>query len=157
MAQRELPDLILLDVMMPRMDGYETCRRLRGLFVTRNIPIILLTAKTADADKVQGLENGANDYVTKPWQARELMLRVRNVLEWSRQQRSASPLTGLPGNVSITQEISSRLASDVPFAMLQLDIDHFKAFNDLYGYSRGDQAIRTLAEVLVEAGQRHGG
>ena len=156
-AEREMPDLILLDVMMPRMDGYETCKRLRGQFSTRSIPIILLTAKTADSDKVLGLENGANDYVTKPWQARELMLRVRNVLEWSRQQRSASPLTGLPGNVSIGEEIARRLSSSETFALLQLDIDHFKAFNDLYGYSRGDQAIRTLADVLVQAGQRHGG
>jgi len=156
-AQREIPDLILLDVMMPNMDGYETCRRMRALFVTRNIPIIMLTAKTEEADKVIGLEGGANDYVTKPWQVRELMLRVRNVLEWSRQQRSASPLTGLPGNASIGDEIVRRLDSGTPFALLQLDIDHFKAFNDMYGYSRGDRAIRTLAQVLVESAHRHAG
>ncbi len=157
LAQREAPDLVLLDVMMPNMDGYETCRRLRALFVTRHIPIIMLTAKTEEADKIQGLEGGANDYVTKPWQARELMLRVRNVLEWSRQQRSASPLTGLPGNASIGDEIKRRLDARQPFTLLQLDIDHFKAFNDLYGYSRGDGAIRTLAQVLVDSANHHGG
>jgi PleD family two-component response regulator len=157
MAQRELPDLVLLDVMMPLMDGYETCRRLRGLFLTRNIPIIMLTAKTSVDDKIQGLEGGANDYITKPWQVRELMLRVRNVLDWSQQQRSASPLTGLPGNASIGDEISRRLAAGKPFTLLQLDIDHFKAFNDLYGYSRGDVAIRTLAHVLVESAETFGG
>ena len=156
-AQRENPDLVLLDVMMPNMDGYESCRRLRSAFATRHIPIIMLTAKTEDADKVMGLEGGANDYVTKPWQARELMLRVRNVLEWSRQQRSASPLTGLPGNASIGDEITRHLGSGQPFALLQLDIDHFKAFNDLYGYSRGDRAIRTLSRVLVEAAEHNGG
>ena len=156
-ATREVPDLVLLDVMMPLMDGYETCRRLRSQFVTRNIPIIMLTAKTSSADKVMGLEGGANDYVTKPWQVRELMLRVRNVLEWSQQQRSASPLTGLPGNASIGEEIGRRLGSGQPFTLLQLDIDQFKAFNDHYGYSRGDVAIRTLAHVLVEAAQRMGG
>ena len=155
-AQRELPDLVLLDVMMPRLDGYETCRRLRGQFSTRNIPIIMLTAKAADNDKAQGLEFGANDYVTKPWQVRELMLRVRNVLDWSQQQRSASPLTGLPGNASIGEEFARRLGSGQAFALLQLDIDHFKAFNDHYGYSRGDVAIRTLAHVLVDAALRFG-
>ena len=156
-APRELPDLILLDVMMPVMDGYETCRKLRALFATRFIPIIMLTAKTSEADKVLGLEGGANDYVTKPWPVRELMLRVRNVLDWSEQQRSASPLTGLPGNASIGAEISRRLGVGQAFSLLQLDIDHFKSFNDLYGYSRGDVAIRTLAHVLVDAAQRFGG
>ena len=156
-AQRELPDLVLLDVMMPKMDGYEACRQLRGHFLTRSIPIIMLTAKTAPSDKEQGLAEGANDYVTKPWSVRELMLRVRNALQWSLQQRSASPLTGLPGNLSIGDELGRRLVAGVPFAVLQLDIDHFKAFNDLYGYSRGDVAIRTLAHALVESGQHHGG
>ena len=156
-AQREIPDLVLLDVMMPGMDGYETCRRLRAHFITRSIPIIMLTAKTSAADKELGLEGGANDYVTKPWQVRELVLRVRNVLEWSQQQRSASPLTGLPGNASIGDELTRRLESGLPFTLLQLDIDHFKAFNDHYGYSRGDVAIRTLAHVLVDAAQRLGG
>ena len=157
LAQRESPDLIMLDVMMPVMDGYETCRRLRTLFTTRSIPIIMLTAKTNGKDIEQGLEGGANDYVTKPWAVRELMLRVRNVLEWSQQQRSASPLTGLPGNATIGDEINRRLTEREAFTLLQLDIDHFKAFNDLYGYSRGDVAIRTLANVLVEASQRFGG
>ena len=156
-AQREIPDLVLLDVMMPELDGYETCRRLRGQFATRNIPIIMLTAKSRYDDKVQGLEGGANDYVTKPWHAHELMLRVRNVLDWSQQQRSVSPLTGLPGNASIGDELAHRLDSGRPFALLQLDIDHFKAFNDHYGYSRGDVAIRRLAQVLLDAAQRFGG
>jgi diguanylate cyclase (GGDEF)-like protein len=157
MATQHVPDLVLLDVMMPHMDGYEVCRRLRSSFATRQIPIIFLTAKSEDGDLVQGLKDGANDYVTKPWKAKELMLRVHNGIEWSRQQRSASPLTGLPGNVSISKEIEQRLASQQPFSLLQLDIDHFKAFNDKYGYSRGDVAIRTVAKVLVEASATHGG
>ena len=157
MATQHHPDLVLLDVMMPGFDGYEVCRRLRSSFATRDIPIIMLTAKTTEDEKVTGLENGANDYVTKPWQQRELMLRIRNVLEWSRQQRSASPLTGLPGNVSINDEIARRLSGSVPFALLQIDIDHFKAFNDYYGYARGDNAIKALAEILVRCSSAHGG
>jgi diguanylate cyclase (GGDEF)-like protein len=157
LAQRELPDLVLLDVMMPEMDGYEACRQLRAQFLTRSIPIIMLTAKVGPAERVQGLEEGANDYVTKPWSVRELMLRIRNALDLSKQQRSVSPLTGLPGNTSIADEITRRLGANHPFTVLQLDIDHFKAFNDLYGYTRGDVAIRTLAHALVEAGRHHGG
>lgn len=156
-ATRFQPDLVLLDVMMPQFDGYEVCRRMRTSFTTRHIPIILLTAKTTQSDKIAGLEGGANDYVTKPWERRELMLRVKNVLEWSRQQRSASPLTGLPGNLSIDEEIKRRLTTEIPFALIQIDVDYFKSFNDHYGYARGDQAIKTVAGILLEASTRHGG
>ena len=151
LARKLLPDLLLLDVMMPRRDGYQVCRDLRSDFSTRHIPIILLTAKTEVSDKIFGLEGGANDYVTKPWESRELMLRIRNVLEWSRQQRAASPLTGLPGNLSLNGELARRIAAEASFAMLQIDIDFFKAFNDYYGYTRGDQAIQRVAAILVES------
>jgi len=157
LASRAQPDLLLLDVMMPQHDGYEVTRMLRASFVTRHIPIIMLTAKSTMNDKISGLEGGANDYITKPWQSAELMLRVHNGLEWSRQQRSASPLTGLPGNLSINEEISRRIDSGAPFALIQIDIDYFKSFNDHYGYARGDQAIQAVAGILVEAANRHGG
>jgi diguanylate cyclase (GGDEF)-like protein len=156
-APQTMPDLILLDVMLPFFDGFEVCRRLRHSFATRHIPIIMLTAKTEVEGKIQGLEGGANDYITKPWEKRELMLRIRNVLDWSRTQRSASPLTGLPGNLTINEELRRRLAEDAPFAMLQIDIDYFKAFNDHYGYARGDHAIQTLARILIDSSQRYGG
>jgi len=156
LAPQTMPDLILLDVMLPFFDGYEVCRRLRHSFSTRHIPIIMLTAKTEVEGKIQGLEGGANDYVIKPWEKRELMLRIRNVLEWSRQQRSASPLTGLPGNLTINEELQRRLATGEPFAMLQIDIDYFKSFNDHYGYARGDHAIQTLSRILVDRSQRYG-
>jgi len=155
-ATRLQPDLLLLDVMMPQFDGYEVCRRLRASFITRHIPIILLTAKVTANDKIAGLEGGANDYVTKPWQTRELLLRVHNVLEWSRQQRSASPLTGLPGNLSINEEIGRRLESATPLSLIQIDIDYFKSFNDHYGYARGDEAIQSVARILIEASTRYG-
>jgi len=156
-AIKGLPDLVLLDVMLPHVDGYEVCRRLRGTFATHHIPIIMLTAKAEIDGRLQGLEGGANDYISKPWERRELLLRVRNALNWSRQQRAASPLTGLPGNVSINGELGQRLALGKPFAMLQIDIDYFKAFNDHYGYARGDQAIQSLARILVESSHRFGG
>ena len=155
-ASEELPDLVLLDVMMPKMDGFEVCRRMRASLLTRHIPIIMLTAKTQAEDKIIGLEGGANDYVTKPWQAQELVLRIRNVLEWSKQQRAASPLTGLPGNLTINDELKRRLSANEPFGMLQIDIDHFKSFNDHYGYTHGDEVIRLLARILAETAQANG-
>ncbi len=156
MAQDESPDLIVLDVMMPHLDGVEVCDRLRASFTTRHIPVIMVTAKAGNDDKLQGLQKGANDYITKPYDYRELLQRVRNALEWSHQQRSASPLTGLPGNHSINAEIRRRLSDSRPFALLQIDIDHFKAFNDYYGYGRGDEAIQLLARILSESVYRIG-
>jgi diguanylate cyclase (GGDEF)-like protein len=142
------------------MDGVEVCNRLRASFTTRGIPVIMLTAKAGKDDRLTGLGKGANDYITKPFDLAELAQRVRNTLDWSRQQRSASPLTGLPGNHSINDEIRRRLNDSQPFALLQIDIDHFKAFNDYYGYGRGDEAIQTLARLLSDtvarAGDEHG-
>ena len=157
MAQSESPDLIVLDVMMPEMDGIEVCNRLRASLSTRNIPVIMLTARASRDDKLSGLTKGANDYITKPFDMKELSQRVRNTLDWSRQQRSASPLTGLPGNHSINDEIRHRLTEQRSFALLQIDIDHFKAFNDYYGYGRGDEAIQLLARILSDSVARLGG
>lgn len=157
MAQDQNPDLIVLDVMMPELDGVEVCNRLRASFTTRNIPVIMVTARAGSKDKLEGLGKGANDYITKPFDLNEVAQRVRNTLEWSRQQRSASPLTGLPGNHSINAEIRRRLSEERPFALLQIDIDHFKAFNDYYGYGRGDEAIQLLARILTESAYRRSG
>lgn len=157
MARDLVPDLIVLDVMMPELDGVEVVNRLRASFTTRHIPVIMVTARAGREDRLAGLVEGANDYVTKPFEMNELVQRVRNTLEWSRQQRSASPLTGLPGNHSINAEIRTRLGDGEPFALLQIDIDHFKAFNDYYGYGRGDEAIQLLARILTESVYRHAG
>ena len=156
MAQDEAPDLIVLDVMMPKLDGVEVCNRLRASFTTRSIPVIMLTARADNDGKLKGLTKGANDYVTKPFEWDELHQRVKNTLDWSSQQRSASPLTGLPGNHSINEEIRRRLSDGVSFALLQIDVDHFKAFNDYYGYGRGDEAIQLLARILSESVFRSG-
>ena len=149
-AQREQPDVIILDVMMPRLDGYDACRQLRAHYRTRHIPIIMLTAKQTEDDHVTGLTGGANDYVTKPWKSKELMQRVRNHLEWAKTQRAVSPLTGLPGNLSIVAERQRRVDADEAFAVMFIDLDNFKAFNDRYGFPRGDTAITAVAEVLVQ-------
>jgi diguanylate cyclase (GGDEF)-like protein len=145
------PDLVLLDLMIPRMDGYEVCRAIKSAYETRHIPVIILTARGALDEKLKGLENGANDYVTKPFSMPELLMRVRNVLAWSQSQREANPLTGLPGNVSIERELTQRIEAGAPFAFVYTDIDNFKAFNDYYGYARGDEAIRRTGRILTRA------
>ncbi len=147
----DLPDLVLLDLMIPQMDGYEVCRRIKSAYGTRHIPVIILTARGDLDEKLKGLENGANDYITKPFSMPELLMRVRNVLQWSQSQREANPLTGLPGNVSIERELTQRIELAKPFAFIYTDIDNFKAFNDYYGYAKGDEAIRRTAEILTTA------
>ena len=152
-----LPDLVLLDVMMPQMDGFEVCRRIRASKRTGHIPVIILTARHESEDKITGLQAGANDYLEKPFAYQELLARVQGVLAWSRAQREASPLTGLPGNVAIEAVTSERLAAGQPFAFLYMDIDQFKAFNDRYGYLRGDDAIRLTATLLAGVVEERGG
>lgn len=142
------PHLVLLDVMMPRMDGYEVCRKMREDFTLNQIPVIMLTAKGEQNDKISGLEQGANDYLVKPYSNEELLLRVRNVLEWNIRQKEANPLTGLPGNTAIERELSSRVGQKEPYAFLYIDIDNFKGFNDYYGYQKGDEIISFLAGIL---------
>ena len=151
MVQEDLPDLVLLDLMIPHMDGYEVCRRIKSDYGTRHIPVIILTARGELDEKLKGLQNGANDYVTKPFSMPELLMRVKNVLSWSQSQREANPLTGLPGNVSIEREVTQRIETKKPFAFIYSDIDNFKSFNDYYGYAKGDDVIRTMAKILTGA------
>ena len=150
------PDLVLLDVMMPGMDGFDVLSVIREGFETRSLPVILLTAKGGDSDKVRGLRGGANDYVIKPFNHDELLLRVTNLLEATRREREANPLTGLPGNRAIEREIQHRIQTGEDFGFMYIDIDRFKSFNDHYGYSRGDRAISFLAGVLVGCSRKFG-
>ncbi len=150
------PDLVLLDLMMPRMDGSEVCRRIKSNFQTSQIPVIMLTALGELKDKVAGLDTGANDYLTKPYALDELLVRVRNILQWSRLQREANPLTGLPGNVAIEAEATRRIEAGEEFAFLYVDIDHFKAFNDYHSYQAGDAVIKLTASIILRAAGRLG-
>lgn len=145
------PDLMLLDVMMPEMDGLTVLRRMRADPPTANIPVIVLTARSLAEDRVKGLDLGADDYITKPFDLEELMARVRTVLRRSQQMRDLSPLTGLPGNFQITTELERRIAGDSPFALVHADLDNFKAFNDHYGFLRGDAVIKFTASILTDA------
>jgi diguanylate cyclase (GGDEF)-like protein len=156
-AQERCPDLVLADVMMPNMDGFELTRRLRQDPRTAIVSIIMLTARGLSADKLEGFAIGADDYIVKPFDTPELLARIRGVLRRSRDMRAQSPLTGLPGNVRIEEEIDGRVERAVPFAILYADLDHFKAFNDHYGFMRGDQAIQSLAKLIEEVAREVSG
>jgi diguanylate cyclase (GGDEF)-like protein len=143
-------DLALLDIMMPRMDGLEVMRRMRENYRTAVIPVILLTARSDHHDKLLGLTEGATDYLTKPYEHDELAARVKNTLELSRRQRSASPLTGLPGNQTIQEETLRTITRRAPFASLYIDLDNFKSYNDYYGYQRGDEVICRTSAILCD-------
>ena len=145
------PDLVVLDYSMPHLDGPQVCEALRQDIVLRHVPVIMLTGRSEVQDKVHGLNAGADDYLVKPFEPQELLARVRMILRRTSQELDANPLTKLPGNVSIQKEIENRLAAGGPLAVCYADLDHFKAFNDHYGFERGDRAIQRTAEILVEA------
>jgi len=146
------PAVVLLDVMMPGMDGYEVCRQLRAAVGTSQCAILMLTAKSLSADRVVGLTAGADDFIAKPFDPPELVARVRSSLRRARQLRDVSPLTGLPGNGEITRRAEALATADQPcFALIHADLDSFKAYNDRYGFLRGDEAIRRAAGVIADA------
>jgi diguanylate cyclase (GGDEF)-like protein len=149
-AFERCPDLILADVMMPNMDGFEMTRRLRSDPRTEAVSIIMLTARGLAADKLEGLTAGADDYVVKPFDNEELLARVHGVLRRAAYMRAQSPLTGLPGNVRIEDEIQARLNAGEPFALMYLDLDNFKAYSDRYGFVRGDGALRATGGLIQE-------
>jgi diguanylate cyclase (GGDEF)-like protein len=153
LALEHRPALVLLDIVIPGVDGYEVCRRLRSDWRFGDPSVILLTGRSLPADRNIGLAAGADDFIVKPFDPVELVSRVNLVLRRLEQVRSASPLTGLPGNLQIQRELQLRVTAGEEVALLYIDLDQFKAYNDHYGFLRGDEAIETLAEVLWNAAE----
>ncbi|HJR45651.1 MAG TPA: response regulator [Actinomycetota bacterium] len=144
------PDVVLLDLMMPRLDGMEVCKRIRANPKTRDLCVVMLTARTFAADEVMGLGAGADDYVTKPFDPGELPERITQAVRRNRDSSALHPLTRLPGQRQM-EEMQARLVEeDAPFALMRIDLDDFEIFNDRYGGLRGDMAIRLLG-VCVQA------
>src|SRR5205085_6802701 len=157
MAQERVPDLVLMDLMMPHLDGYEAIRQLRNDTRTAHLPMLILTAKSTPDDVVTGFETGADDYITKPFNIPELLARIKGHLRRASQRPVRNPLTDLAGNTLLTEELKYRLKQAEPFAYLYADLDNFKAFNDTYGPARGDRVITLMADVLTEVVRLHGG
>ena len=156
LIHKRTPHVVILDSRMPEMDGEEVCRALKRDILLRHLPVLLVTAKRETADKVEGLGAGADDYIVKPFDPVELIARVRMVMRRTSQALDANPLTKLPGNASIVEELERRLAAGEPLAVCYVDLDQFKAFNDAYGFERGDEVIRETARILLTVLQEYG-
>lgn len=146
-------DLILLDLMLPGMDGRETVRRLRADPLLSDVPVLMLTARDSVDDRVEGLAAGADDYIIKPFHPREMVARVATHLRRSERERNLNPLTHLPGSRAIERAIEVNIARRRAFAVCYADIDNFKGYNDRYGFAAGDGVIRQLADVLRDTVQ----
>ena len=137
-ANRLRPDLVLLEFMMPRLDGFEVAQRLRKNPQTANTSIIMLTAKALRPTSDR-LQSGADDYIIKPFDRIELLARVKGTLRRAKEMRNLSPLTGLPGNIRIQEEIERKVREGQQFAVLYADLDNFKAYHDPEGLRAGDR------------------
>ena len=149
-------DLVLLDYAMPKMNGRQVCKEVKKDTLLRHLPIIIVTGKGEVSDKVGGIDAGADDYIVKPFEPKELLARIRMILRRTARDLEANPLTRLPGNVSILNELSSRIKSKTLFAVCYLDIDKFKSYNDKYGFEHGDEVIRETARILIQVAQETG-
>lgn len=156
LARTETPHLVIVDLMMPVMDGFEVCRRLRQDRLTYLTPIIMLTASGTQLDKIAALKGGVDDFITKPFAPNELDARIEGLIRRFHQSRSSNPLTGLPGNTSIEQEINRRIFKRDALAVCYIDIDNFKAYNDKYGYDKGDDIIQLVARILINGADEIG-
>ncbi|MBL8163878.1 MAG: response regulator [Anaerolineae bacterium] len=156
MARANFPQLILLDVMMPDIDGYETCNRLRQMSLTKYIPIIFLTQRDERANKVKGLELGADDYITKPFDLDELRLRVQGAIRRATRENLHEARTGLPTGPLVDEEIERRSYLDKPSRQFRLSLQGFKTYCDVYGFMAGNEvfafAARTIQQAISELG-----
>lgn len=166
LALSEKPDIIILDIMMPGIDGYETCRRLKSNPETENIPVIFATAMSDRADEAKGFDLGAVDYVTKPVVQPIIVARVRNHLQLKRYRdyletiAFVDGLTGIPNRRSFDQHIRSEwqrgTRTNGELSLLLIDIDHFKQYNDTYGHQAGDACLTLVAKALSSSVHRPG-
>lgn len=148
-TRQVLPHLIVLDIMLPDIDGYEVCRTLRTNMRTSHIPVIFLTQKDERSDKLQGLELGADDYITKPFDIEELKLRVQGAIRRSERESLTDPRSGLPAGRLIEEQLR-RIIRETDWAMLDVRINHFEPFKDVYGFVAGDDVLRFAAMLIGE-------
>ncbi len=144
-----LPHLIVLDIMLPDIDGYEVCRNLRTSTRTSHIPVIFLTQKDERSDKLQGLELGADDYITKPFDIEELKLRVMGAIRRSERESLTDPRSGLPAGRLIEEQLR-RIIREERWALLDIRVNNFDAFRDVYGFVAGDDVMRFAAMLISE-------
>jgi len=147
-CQTAHPDIVILDIRLPDIDGYEVARRIRGDRRTADIPIIFLTEKRERADRMQGLELGADDYITKPFDVQELRLRVRNALKRVHQGSLTNPVTGLPEGALVDEKLNEMLGKD-DVCLLSVAIENMDAFRESYGFVASDDVLRAISFMIV--------
>jgi PleD family two-component response regulator len=150
LTRQRMPNVIVLDIMLPDIDGYEVCRRLRTNLRTSHIPIIFLTQKDERSDRIHGLELGADDYITKPFDVEELRLRVRNTIRSAEIASLTSPSTGLASGRLIEQQLRELMHTD-DWGILYIGIRDLDAFNEAYGFVAGQDVLRFTGMVLNDA------
>jgi diguanylate cyclase (GGDEF)-like protein len=149
LTRTELPDLLVLDVMMPKMDGLQVCTRIKADVVLSRIPILMLTSLAGVDDRVAGLDAGADDYLPKPFDLRELAARVKALIRQSRRERDRNPTTNLPSSQAIEDRVEELLRKKKPFAVLYIDIENFRSFADVYGYRKADEVIAHTGDIIL--------
>ncbi len=150
MTRKQLPNLIILDIMLPDMNGYDVCRELRTTTRTSHIPIIFLTQKDERSDKITGLELGADDYITKPFDIEELKLRVQNAIAAAKRQVHIDSKSGLPTGHLIEEHLRNLMHSNKAWTYIDLKINHFDPFTEVYGFVAGDEVMRFMALIIGE-------
>ncbi len=148
-CRQQLPQVIVLDIMLPDIDGYEVCTQLRTNLRTSHIPIIFLTQKDERSDRIAGLELGADDYITKPFDIEELRLRVQNAQRRAERESLTNPTTGLPSGKLIEEQLRL-LMRKKNWALLYIGLPGIEAFNDVYGFVAGDEVLRFAALIMSE-------
>jgi DNA-binding response OmpR family regulator len=149
-TRQSMPHLIVLDIMLPDINGYEVCRQLRTTTRTSHIPVIFLTQKDERSDRLQGLELGADDYITKPFDIDELKLRVQNAIARSERESLTDPQTGLPAGRMIEDQLRRAIRQPKGWALLDLRINAYEPFKNLYGFIAANDVLRFTAMLVGE-------
>lgn len=147
LTRQELPNLIILDIMLPDLDGYAVCKELRTVPRTSHVPIIFLTQKDERTDRITGLQLGVDDYITKPFDIEELELRIQNAIARSDRESLTDPRTGLPAGKLIEEQLQ-RLLRLSDWGLLDIRIENLEAYTDRYGFVAADDAVRFVALML---------
>ncbi|MBO9309082.1 MAG: response regulator [Chloroflexi bacterium] len=157
LTREHAPDLVMLDIRLPDIDGYEVCRRIRAHRRTQDIPVIFLTEKRDRVDKLAGLELGVVDYITKPFDIQELRLRVRNVLRRAEQAPLINRVTNLPEGTLVEEKINGALLSEQPWSLLAIEVRGLNGFREIYGFVNADDVLRAVALMINNALREAGG
>lgn len=149
-------DLVVLDIRLPDIDGYEVCRQLRLQRRTHDVPIIFLTEKRDRVDKLQGLELGVVDYITKPFDIQELRLRIRNAIDRASRRTMINPVTSLPEGSIVEEKLGTLLLNDSKWAVLQITVNSLDEFREVYGFMAADEVLRVVTLMVRNAIREHG-